>query len=289
MLDAILGFVGKGIDAWTSSSNADKTNEANREIAAQNFAMQREINEKNLQQQREFAQSGVRWKVADAQAAGLHPLAALGAQTSSFSNLTFNNVDRPFATGKTDFGGMGQDIGRAIDAGSSQSERSDRMGQAVARTAQVFSLEKMNLENELLKTSIAKERSQIPPPFPVPPGALAHLSRSPNRGAGDFPIDDKKSEQTAESPPSTKSYRLAGMNLKTNPWFSDAETLENRSGEGWGDFFGSINTPADMLYTMGQTPAWNAWEKIVAHNYWNNLRGGDRSKWSRGTRNMRGR
>lgn len=35
--------------------------------------------------QREFAQHGVRWRVADAKAAGVHPLYALGASTPSYS------------------------------------------------------------------------------------------------------------------------------------------------------------------------------------------------------------
>ena len=37
---------------------------------------------KQYEMQKEFAQNGIRWKVADAKAAGIHPLAALGAQTS---------------------------------------------------------------------------------------------------------------------------------------------------------------------------------------------------------------
>lgn len=39
----------------------------------------------NVAYQREFAKHGIRWRVADAEAAGLHPLAAVGAQTHSFS------------------------------------------------------------------------------------------------------------------------------------------------------------------------------------------------------------
>lgn len=41
--------------------------------------------EYNAALQREFAQHGIQWKVADAQAAGVHPLYALGGGTPSFS------------------------------------------------------------------------------------------------------------------------------------------------------------------------------------------------------------
>ena len=55
------------------------------EAARLNLAHQKEMNAKNAALQREFAQSGIQWKVADAKKAGLHPLAALGAQTASAS------------------------------------------------------------------------------------------------------------------------------------------------------------------------------------------------------------
>lgn len=41
--------------------------------------------DQNMAMQKEFAQMGVRWRVEDAKAAGLHPLAALGVQPSQSS------------------------------------------------------------------------------------------------------------------------------------------------------------------------------------------------------------
>lgn len=45
----------------------------------------KEQQEQNLAYQREFAQSGVAWRVNDANNAGVHPLFALGAQTTPFT------------------------------------------------------------------------------------------------------------------------------------------------------------------------------------------------------------
>lgn len=237
MLDSILGFIGKGIDAFSSNSAVDKKIAAEKELQAQNIA-----------NQKEFAQQGIRWKVADAQAAGLHPLAALGAQTSSFSNVVGGNYDIP----KTDFGGMGQDIGRAIDAGSTQSERSDRMGQAIARTAQVFSLEKMNLENEVLKNQVALTRAQLPPPLPG--SALAHLSRSPNRTADGHAISDDDVKQKAGDAPANRNYKFLGIPLLTNPEASDGQVLEDRLGdfEAVSGLTAIYNLLSDMKYTARQ-------------------------------------
>lgn len=238
MLDSILGFIGKGIDAFNSDKQTDKKIEAERQLQAQNIA-----------NQKEFAQQGIRWKVADAQAAGLHPLAALGAQTSSFSNVVGGNYEIP----KTDFGGMGQDIGRAIDAKSTQSERSDRMGQAIARTAQVFSLEKMNLENEVLKNQVALTRAQLPPPMPGNMDTLlAHLSRSPDRADG-FPVKDDDIKQKMADVPANRNYKFLGIPLETNRRFSDGQVIEDRLGdfEAVSGLTAIGNLLADIEHTYG--------------------------------------
>lgn len=71
---------------------------------------------REYERQKEFAQNGIRWRVADAKAAGLHPLAALGVNSSSYS---------PQAAVGSDYGlsEMGQDISRAIEAKQTKAER----------------------------------------------------------------------------------------------------------------------------------------------------------------------
>lgn len=66
-----------------------------------------EAAEKNTAYQREFAQHGIRWKTADARAAGLHPLAALGAQTTSYQSQPFTDQVGPAISS------AGQSIGKA--------------------------------------------------------------------------------------------------------------------------------------------------------------------------------
>lgn len=74
--------------------------------------------DRNLDAQREFAQNGIRWRVADAKAAGLHPLAALGAQTTSYSPQAYDSTDYASMLGN-----MGQNIGRAIQSKQTPEER----------------------------------------------------------------------------------------------------------------------------------------------------------------------
>lgn len=87
--------------------------------AGQSGANAAAINQANYEHQKEFAQNGIRWKVADAKAAGLHPLAALGAQTAGYtpSAVVGDSPDFSFLRD------IGQDVGRAIDAKSTAAER----------------------------------------------------------------------------------------------------------------------------------------------------------------------
>lgn len=79
---------------------------------------QERINDQNLEAQREFAQMGIRWRVADAQAAGVHPLYAIGSSGASFSPSfqAGGGVARGLAE-------AGQDISRAMLAQKTQEER----------------------------------------------------------------------------------------------------------------------------------------------------------------------
>ena len=68
--------------------------------------------------QKEFAQNGIRWKVDDAKAAGIHPLAALGSQTASFPPISIDGSGVGSAIAN-----FGQDISRSVTAAASQGER----------------------------------------------------------------------------------------------------------------------------------------------------------------------
>lgn len=130
-------------------------------------------NAANMNQQREFAQMGVRWRVADAQAAGLSPLAAMGVSIPgpSFSVMPESRGD--------EVRGMGQDISRAIQAGLSGPEREE------------FKLrrERMLMENQLLKHQLDQVQNPVPLPSTVvnPVQLNAAEVRNPWQEAGMYP------------------------------------------------------------------------------------------------------
>lgn len=95
---------------------------------------------KNYEAQKEFAQNGIRWKVADAKAAGIHPLAALGANNASFSP-SFTAGDYSW------LGNAGQDLGRAIESKATRAER--ELGQAMQAETHAEQIRGLKLENDI--------------------------------------------------------------------------------------------------------------------------------------------
>lgn len=107
------------------------------------------LNELNYQHQKEFAQNGIRWKVADAKAAGLHPLAALGASTAQYTPATAIG-DSPDWSFLAD---AGQSIGRAVDAKRTQQERVEQQQKQDAAFA--LKAENQKAENDLIRAQTA--------------------------------------------------------------------------------------------------------------------------------------
>lgn len=144
MIGDIIGGIGNIIGGFLGRSSQEK------------------MMEQQIALQREFAQSGIQWRVADARAAGVHPLYALGAQTHSFSPMSIGSD--PLASG---IAAAGQNIGRAIDSTASQGSREKSFQAAI----QALQLQRGKLENDLLKTQIASNvgrlnSAQIGPPMP---------------------------------------------------------------------------------------------------------------------------
>lgn len=149
--------------------------------------------------QKEFAQSGIRWKVEDAHAAGVHPLFALGASTSSYAPQSIGMENEMAHLGKG-LADMGADVSRAAQAQTTKSERAA----VVARDA--IALEGMQLDNDIKRASLAS--------------ALQKLN-SPGTGPG-IPEDD-----SSKRPP----LLMGGKKWDTDPSTSNVEDFEKRYGE----------------------------------------------------------
>lgn len=154
MLEALLS-AGLKLAGGFMGQSAQK--DANAAAAAQAQA--------NYEHQKEFAQNSIQWKAADASRAGIHPLYALGASTTSFSPVSVGHVGgSPLGEALS---GIGQDVTRAAAANRSPTERVAAVTTAQQVTAGNLSLENMKLQNELLKQRVATMQSaQVGPGGP---------------------------------------------------------------------------------------------------------------------------
>lgn len=122
------GLLGSGISAiagmWEGAQNRKDADAAAR---------------RNLLAQYDFAQHGIQWKVQDAINAGINPLAALGASTSSFSNVA---GDMP----SSGIGAAGRSIGDALRGAFDKEDEEERK----------LDLQTKRLRNDYLQAQIDK-------------------------------------------------------------------------------------------------------------------------------------
>lgn len=147
-LGGIAGAVGNVVGGVLGNKSAENT-------AQMNYAAQKE-----------FAQNGLRWKVADAKAAGIHPLAALGANNASFSP-SFTAGDYSW------LGDAGQNVGRAMESKATRAER--ELGQAMQAETHAEQIRGLRLENDIRAQTLlqmkldsldAVKRAGRPPAMP---------------------------------------------------------------------------------------------------------------------------
>lgn len=233
--------------------------------ARKNRKEQRRVNAKNEQMQRDFAQQGVRWRVEDARAAGVHPVFAMGGSGASAS---------PSHVGDTSMGSawssMGQNFSRAISATKTKRER--LLDQAM--------LERAGLENQLLRERIASEvhgRRNVGPPFPAGTNFL------PGQGDGPF----------VENVPVRRNFSEPGRPAQEAGWRPDVSfgrtdtglvpiipmsTSESYESDPWGAIGWRIRNqvlPNIRGFSGGRPPAG---QLPRGYDYW---------KWHRGSQEWR--
>lgn len=232
VLGAITSLVG---GALSSSATRDANAAAARNQALANDAARRN-SELEREYQERFAKNGVRWRVADAQAAGVHPLYALGGNFASYSPQSFQIGAAPVAadTGMASgVAAMGQDIGRAINATRTSGEKAD----AFQQTYQALQLQNMGLQNDLLASQIKRMQVNANPSFPTTTGVLP-------------PIPEASTQE--ERP----LLQIGGLRIKTDPSTSNMAQISDRYGdEGLASILGPIAVGwNDLMATSGGNP-----------------------------------
>lgn len=208
---ALIGVAGNLLGSSISDRSNRRAEEESRLFEAGERAADRDL-------QREFATHGVRWRVDDARSAGLHPLAALGAQVTPYTPLG--------QSGQTFSGSTKGDAIRASGAALAESIGRSERDKAETRL--------LNAQADLVTQQAADSTA-------------ARLTQDQSAQLADsvLPVDVKP-------PQLTTHRRMFGNDILSNPGFTDAQSDEDRSGELVSAFKGFLTELADYKYTVEQ-------------------------------------
>lgn len=202
-----------------------------------------------MDMQREFAQMGIRWKVADAKAAGIHPLYALGSPGASYAPISVGDSYGPALAD------AGQDISRAMLATRTQEER-DRSAMELSRqqfrqselraqqshemnlARAAADLEGQNLRNQAFRSAMGQVGPAMPSAVsssagPIEVRSLADavaLDRS--RQTSHDPFVPGREAFRGEGKPGMVPYRLGGKRLGFTLDVPSSEFGEGLEGAG---------------------------------------------------------
>lgn len=174
MFGSILGAVAGNVISGMFADEAAEDSRAHQDqVNAQNAALAREQQAENIKLQREFAQHGIRWKVEDAVAAGLHPLLGAGGAGAAYAPnpvvLPHTAAPSQSRTGWEDFGSQ---VARSIQAQETAEQRSLRLLNEARIAA---ATEKDFAEASYWRSKAAKEQSDGMSSASMPSSAGAAL------------------------------------------------------------------------------------------------------------------
>lgn len=202
-----LGQLAGGLSGLFGGSNNNAALNASRINADQDRAFQMAA-----------ATQGIRWKVNDAKAAGIHPLFALGAPTFNPSPTSLLSD----SGGGSDLGGslsrMGQGVERALLAAAPQDERDATTGGIMTQ----LGIERARLQNDLLRAQIGSLAARVGPDQIGPPGpslkAVGGIPGQPQSVVGNY---EAKSPEVLNTQPSNPGAQAGpaqpGVRWEKNP------------------------------------------------------------------------
>jgi len=191
--------------------------------------------------QREFAQHGVRWRVEDAKAAGVHPLFALGGSGASYSPNAIVVGHENEALGRA-VSDMGQNISRAVQA---QETAEQRLQRQLAMEAQLAGIEKDYAQASYWWAQSAKAKQESVQTGPAMPGLAVkdvgpqYLDRVTPKAADQ--ISARSEDMSVEAPlnPLMQERTITPYGLRMRLPKSD-EPMESWGELSWYDKMGLI-------------------------------------------------
>lgn len=143
-IGGIVGGVGNIVGGILGNKSESAANSANMGFAREQFEYQKELHKNQLQ-----------WRVEDAKKAGLHPMAALGLQSSSFSPVSSNMQANDYSW----IGDLGQSAGYAAMKAKDKGQQKEAL--ELASRQATLGLRNMELQNEGIELENEYRRFQL--------------------------------------------------------------------------------------------------------------------------------
>lgn len=199
--------------------------------ARQQEKSQEGIHRENVALQKEFAQHGIRWKVEDAQAAGVHPLFALSGMPASYSPAI--PVGSPVGEALSR---MGQNLSRAVAAQETVEQRQLRLSSMEAQAARA---DADRAQADYWRAQAAKARQEMGGGAPMP-GDVGHqgtpnvpapfpgfYDRSKVQASPTYSRDSTYPQVSAASTPFWRAFQLRREGLMIDLPFSEEGPSES--------------------------------------------------------------
>lgn len=179
---------------------------------------------KEFNRQKTFAKKTIQWKVRDANEAGIHPLYALGAQTHSYQPQSI--MESPLARGLSE---AGQSLAQIPAARKSPTKLTQTEAAAIAEAHSRIGLNQAHAGHY---DALATETN------------LRNMHRAqPSR-------DTVANANAGPAKLSKDQLRAFGIDIDTNPNWSDAEKYEERYGDIISSLIGAAIIGADAKHNV---------------------------------------
>lgn len=185
--------------------------------------------------QKEFAKMGIRWKVADAAAAGIHPLYALGANTISYS------PSRIGTDLQTPISNMGQNVARMLK-GISNGQVDQFQVEKEQET-----ITNMRLQNELLRKEVNKNENRISSAW----GLTGQGDVDALLSDGNYHSPSRPSQSAIGLEKNPAARNIVHVDENGYVWFDPSQTASEGVTEGPGQisyYFGKWKKGLDRIY-----------------------------------------
>lgn len=135
----LLGDIGSAVGGIASAISGHSANNANAALTRAQFEYQKELHRNQLQ-----------WRVEDAKKAGLHPMAALGLSSMSFSPVSSTMQGSDYSW----MGDMGQALGAGYAAMKGKNKEEQEQAKILQAKSEALQLRNAELQNERLEAEI---------------------------------------------------------------------------------------------------------------------------------------